>query len=80
VPGRPVVIETRLHHRHDRRFWIVLQRDVEPYGCLTDPLLDTARYVYVDVSLPALLALARDAATGPTGSPTALSLPPAILT
>lgn len=59
VPGRPVVVEIRLHHRHDRRYWIVLQRDVEPYGCLTDPLLDTARYVYVDVSLPALLALAR---------------------
>ena len=40
VPGRPVVLEIRLHHRHDRRYWLVLQRGVEPYGCLTDPLLD----------------------------------------
>jgi len=59
VPGRPVVLELRLHHRYDRRYWLVLQRGVEPYGCLTDPLLDASRYVYVESSMPALLALAR---------------------
>jgi DNA-binding HxlR family transcriptional regulator len=59
VPARPVVLELRLHHRFDRRYWLVLQRGVEPYGCLTDPLLDESRYVYVEASMPALLALAR---------------------
>lgn len=59
LPGRPVVLELRLHHRNDRRFWLVLQRGVEPYGCLTDPLLDPGRYVYLESSIPALLALAR---------------------
>jgi HxlR-like helix-turn-helix len=59
APGRPVVLELRLHHRYDRRYWLVLQRGVEPYGCLTDPLLDANRYVYLESSMPALLALAR---------------------
>ncbi len=59
VPRRPVVLELRLHHRHDRRYWLVLQRGVEPYGCLTDPLLDAHRYVHLESSMPALLALAR---------------------
>ncbi|WP_156996781.1 hypothetical protein [Knoellia aerolata] len=48
----------RLHHRFDRRYWLVLQQG-QAYGCLTDPLLDGSRYVYLDSSLPALLAIAR---------------------
>jgi DNA-binding HxlR family transcriptional regulator len=59
LPERPVVLDLRLHHRLDRRYWLVLQRGVEPYGCLTDPLLDTSRYVYLEASMPALLALAK---------------------
>jgi len=59
APERPVVLELRLHHRHDRRYWLVLQRGAAPYGCLTDPLLDVSRYVYLESSMPALLALAR---------------------
>jgi DNA-binding HxlR family transcriptional regulator len=59
LPERPVVLDLRLHHRFDRRYWLVLQRGVEPYGCLTDPLLDASRYVYLEASMPALLALAR---------------------
>jgi DNA-binding HxlR family transcriptional regulator len=59
LPERPVVLDLRLHHRFDRRYWLVLQRGVEPYGCLTDPLLDTSRYVYLEASMPALLALAK---------------------
>jgi DNA-binding HxlR family transcriptional regulator len=59
LPERPVVLDLRLHHRLDRRYWLVLQRGVEPYGCLTDPLLDTSRYVYLEASTPALLALAK---------------------
>lgn len=58
APERPVVLEVRLHHRRDRRYWLVLQQG-EAYGCLTDPLLDGSRYVYLDSSLPALLAIAR---------------------
>jgi DNA-binding HxlR family transcriptional regulator len=59
LPRRPVVLELRLPHRPDRRYWLVLERSIEPYGCLTDPLLDESRYVYIEVSLPALLALAQ---------------------
>ncbi|HSK28072.1 MAG TPA: helix-turn-helix domain-containing protein [Jiangellales bacterium] len=59
LPVRPVVLELRLHHRYDRRYWLVLQRGVEAYGCLTDPLLDASRYVYLEVSMPAVLALAK---------------------
>jgi DNA-binding HxlR family transcriptional regulator len=57
VPGRPVVLELRVPYRLDRRYWLVLERGIEPYGCLTDPLLDESRYVYIEASMPALLAL-----------------------
>ncbi len=30
---------------------------IEAYGCLSDPLLDESRYVYIETSMPALLAL-----------------------
>lgn len=59
MPRRPVILELRLHHQPDRRYWLVLERGIEPYGCLTDPLLDETRYVYIEASLPAMLALAR---------------------
>ena len=59
VPRRPVVLELRLPHRLDRRYWLVLEHGVEAYGCLRDPLLDESRYVYVEASMPVLLALAR---------------------
>jgi len=59
VPGRPVVLELRLHHRRDRRYWLVLQRGTQAYGCLTDPLLDSHRYVYLESSMPALLGIAQ---------------------
>jgi len=59
IPARPVVLELRLPHRFDQRYWLVLERGIEPYGCLTDPLLDENRYLYVEASMPALLALAR---------------------
>lgn len=59
VPSRPVVLELRLRHRLDRRYWLVLERGGNAYGCLRDPLLDEGRYVYVEASMPALLALAR---------------------
>jgi DNA-binding HxlR family transcriptional regulator len=59
VPRRPVVLELRLPHRLDRRYWLVLEHGAEAYGCLRDPLLDESRYVYVEASMPVLLALAR---------------------
>ncbi len=59
IPVRAVVVELHLPHHFDRRYWLVLERGIEPYGCLTDPLLDQSRYVYVEASMPALLALAR---------------------
>jgi hypothetical protein len=57
LPAEPVVLEF-WPYEHDRRYWLVLQEHVEPYGCLIDPLLDAGRYVYVRCALPTLLALA----------------------
>ena len=58
LPAEPVVMEI-WPHEHGRRYWLVLQDRVAPYGCLTDPLLDAARYVYVRCAAATLLALAR---------------------
>jgi DNA-binding HxlR family transcriptional regulator len=59
LPDSPVVIEFTTHHRHEHRWWLVLQRGAEPYGCLRDPLLDETRYVYARAPITTLLALAR---------------------
>ena len=59
LPDRAVVIEFTTHHRHEHRWWLVLQRGAEPYGCLRDPLLDETRYVYARAAITTLLALAR---------------------
>ena len=37
----------------------MLERGIEAYGCLSDPLLDESRYLYVETTMPALLALAK---------------------
>lgn len=58
LPPEPVVLEFWLHE-HDRHYWLVLQEGAEAYGCLSDPLLDTGRYVYVRCPLATMLALAR---------------------
>jgi len=58
LPAQPVVLEL-WPHDHGRRYWLVLQEGVAPYACLTDPQLDTGRYVYLRCSLATLLALAR---------------------
>jgi len=59
LPDRPVVIEFTTHHQREHRWWLVLQRDAEPYGCLHDPLLDQTRYVYIRAAITTLLALGR---------------------
>ena len=58
LPDEPVVLEL-WPHEHARRYWLVLQNGVAPYGCLTDPLLDAVRYVYVRCPVATLLSLAR---------------------
>lgn len=58
LPAEPVVLEF-WPNDHGRRYWLVLQERVAPYGCLIDPLLDTGRYVYLRCAVPTLLALAR---------------------
>ena len=58
LPAEPAVLEF-WPHEHGRRYWLVLQDGVAPYGCLTDPMLDTGRYVYVRCALATMLALAR---------------------
>ena len=58
LPTEAVVLEFWLHE-HGRRYWLVLQDGVAPYGCMTDPLLDSDRYVYIRCALATLLALAR---------------------
>ena len=58
LPAEPVVLEF-WPLEHGRRYWLVLQDGLAPYGCMTDPLLDTGRYVYLRCALPTLLALAR---------------------
>ena len=58
MPREPVVLEI-CPHAHARRYWLVLQDGLTPYGCMTDPLLDAGRYVYVQCALATLLALAR---------------------
>lgn len=59
LPDRPVVLDFATRLRHEHRWWLVLQRGAEPYGCLHDPLLDETRYVYVQAAITTLLALAR---------------------
>jgi len=59
LPDHPVVLEFTTHHRHEHRWWLVLQRGAEPYGCLRDPLLDETRYVYVRAAITTLLGLGR---------------------
>lgn len=59
LPDRTVVVEIRVRHEKERRYWLVLERGIEPYGCLEDPLLEETRYVYVHIGVTSLLALAR---------------------
>lgn len=58
LPAEPVVLEF-WPHEHTRRYWLVLHEGVAPYACLTDPMLEASRYLYVRCSLATLLALAR---------------------
>lgn len=59
LPERQVVIALTMRHETEAHSWIVLERGVEPYACLEDPLLDESRYVYVETGIAVLMALAR---------------------
>jgi hypothetical protein len=54
----PVVLEI-WPRGQAQRYWLVLQAGAGAYGCLTDPLLDVSRYIYVHCATATLLALAR---------------------
>jgi DNA-binding HxlR family transcriptional regulator len=58
LPVRRTVVEMRAHYTREHRWWLVLERGREPYGCFEDPLLDESRYVYLAATIVVLLALA----------------------
>lgn len=57
LPRRPAVLEISV--LDGATYWLVLDSEAEPYGCLADPALDPTRYVYVAAALPTVLGLAR---------------------
>ena len=59
LPERQVVLDVTLRHEPPIRGWLILEAGSEPHGCLEDPLLDESRYVYIETTVPAILALAR---------------------
>lgn len=59
LPDRQVVIDLTMRHDPPIRGWLILEAGTEPKGCLEDPLLDESRYVYIESSVPTILALAR---------------------
>jgi DNA-binding HxlR family transcriptional regulator len=59
LPDRQVVIELTMRHKPPIQGWLILEAGREPKGCLEDPLLDESRYVYLESSIPAIMALAR---------------------
>ena len=59
LPDRQVVIDLTMRHDPPIRGWLILEAGVQPKGCLEDPLLDESRYVYIESSVPTILALAR---------------------
>jgi len=59
LPERPVVLDLEIRGTRMGRFWLVLERGVEPSMCIEDPGLDPDRYVYVEGELSAMLPLAR---------------------
>lgn len=58
LPPRPVVLEVCSSDHLAVRGWLVLGKDVVPYACVEDPLLEPERYLYARGSPVALLALA----------------------
>jgi DNA-binding HxlR family transcriptional regulator len=59
LPDKKVVLELTMRHDPPIRGWLILEAGAEPKGCLEDPLLDEARYLYIESTVPTILALAR---------------------
>lgn len=59
LPERQAVVELSTRDEPALRSWIIIEAGTQPYGCLEDPQLDPARYVYVETGSAVLLALAR---------------------
>lgn len=59
IPERQTVLEIRLRDARRDRVWLLLERDAGAELCAEDPLIDAARYVYLEASGEALLPVAR---------------------
>jgi DNA-binding HxlR family transcriptional regulator len=59
LPDRQVIVQLTMRHEPPIRGWLILEAGHEPKGCLEDPLLDESRYVYLESSIPAIMAIAR---------------------
>jgi DNA-binding HxlR family transcriptional regulator len=59
LPDRQVVLDLTMRHDPPIHGWLILEAGSEPKGCLEDPLLDESRYLYIESTVPTILALAR---------------------
>ena len=59
LPEQQGIVEITVRSETERRYWLVLERGIEPYGCLEDPLLNESRYVFVEAGITVMLAVAR---------------------
>jgi DNA-binding HxlR family transcriptional regulator len=59
LPVHQVVVEVAMPGADVPRGWLLLARDTEPTLCAEDPLLDQARYVYVEADPAGLYPIAR---------------------
>jgi DNA-binding HxlR family transcriptional regulator len=59
APERQIVLETAIVGKDAQHAWLLIARDTEPTLCQEDPLLDPARYVYVEADAAQLYPIAR---------------------
>ncbi len=59
APARAAVVDLDIAGTDARRFWIVLERGLDPSICIEDPRLATDRYVYVEADIRVLYPIAR---------------------
>lgn len=59
LPEMQTVLDVTMRGEPEYRGWLVIQRGAEPYGCTEDPMLDEARYVFVESGAAVMMGLAR---------------------
>jgi DNA-binding HxlR family transcriptional regulator len=59
LPEQQSVLDVTMRGEPEYRGWLVIQRELEPYGCAEDPMLDESRYVFVDSGAAVMMGLAR---------------------